>query len=108
MRANFGLLPMQSARLLSLPQDQSVPPRQPLLSAVGFECLETLVHVLKVHVLKVVALPHAAPAGGRDRKSALPQLVGDAQLTEDGLLNGERNDVRSPVARDFSARASCG
>jgi hypothetical protein len=87
MRANFGLLPMQSARLLSLPQDQSVPPRQALLSALGFECLETL-----VHVLKVVALPHAAHAGGRDRKSALPQLVGDAQLTEDGLLNGERND----------------
>jgi hypothetical protein len=54
---------------------------QALLSALGFECLETL-----VHVLKVVALPHAAHAGGRDRKSALPQLVGDAQLTEGGLL----------------------
>jgi hypothetical protein len=51
------------------------------------KCLETL-----VHVLKVVTLPHTAHAGGRDRKPALPQLVGDAQLTEGGLLDGKRND----------------
>src|SRR4029077_4103933 len=60
---------------------------QALQGALGFQCLETL-----VHVLKVVTLPHTAHPGGRDRKPALPQLVGDAQLTEGGLLDGKRND----------------
>jgi hypothetical protein len=60
---------------------------QALQGALGFQCLETL-----VHVLKVVTLPHTAHAGGRDRKPALPQLVSDAQLTEGGLLDGKRND----------------
>ena len=70
---------------------------QALLSALSFQCLETL-----VHVLKIVALPHAAHAGGRDRKSTLPELVGDAQLTEGGLLDGQaqRWRPRSPVAHD--------
>jgi hypothetical protein len=52
-----------------------------------FQCLETL-----IHVLKVVALPHAAHAGSRDRKSTLPQLVGNTQLTKGGLFDGKHNN----------------
>src|SRR6202030_4448693 len=37
-------------------------------------------------------LPHATHAGGRDREPALPQLVGDADLAESRLLNGNRHD----------------
>ena len=36
--------------------------------------------------------PHAAHAGWGDRKSAFPQLVGDADLPEGRLLNGKRDD----------------
>ena len=43
-------------------------------------------------VANELAQPHTAHAGGRDRKPALPQLVGNADLTEGRLLNGERND----------------
>jgi len=39
-----------------------------------------------------VTLPHAAHAGGRYGKPALPQLVGDADLAERRLLNSECND----------------
>jgi hypothetical protein len=42
-----------------------------------------------VHVLKIVALPHAAHAGRRD--PALPQLI-RAQLAEGGLIDGKCND----------------
>ncbi len=46
----------------------------------------------------------------RDREPALPQLVGDANLAESRLLDGNRNErrLRSPVRRGFSALASCG
>src|ERR1700757_2977906 len=60
---------------------------QALLSALGFQCLETL-----VHVLKVMPEPDAAYAGGRDRKPPFPELIGDAQLTEGGLLDGKHDD----------------
>ena len=36
--------------------------------------------------------PHAAHAGGRDRKPTFSQLVGDPDLPEGRLLDGERND----------------
>jgi hypothetical protein len=39
-----------------------------------------------------VAEPHAAHAGGRDREPALPQLVGNADLTEGRLLDRQRYD----------------
>ena len=60
---------------------------QAFLGALGFQRLEPL-----VHGLQIVAQPHAAHAGGRDREPALPQFVGDADLAEGRLLNGQRND----------------
>src|SRR5437588_3592804 len=60
---------------------------QAFLGALGFQRLEPL-----VHRLQVVAQPHTAHTGRGDREPALPQLVGNADLTEGRLLNGERND----------------
>src|ERR1700732_356897 len=62
---------------------------QAFLGALGLQlqCFEPL-----VHGLEVMTLPHATHAGGRDREPALPQLVGDANLAESRLLNGNRND----------------
>ena len=60
---------------------------QAFLGALGFQRLEPL-----VHRLQVVAQPHTAHAGRGDREPALSQLVGNADLTEGRLLNGERND----------------
>ena len=37
-------------------------------------------------------LPHTAHAGGRNREPTFPQFVGDADLTERRLFDGERND----------------
>src|SRR2546427_5406671 len=37
-----------------------------------------------------MTLPHATHAGRRDREPALPQLVGDADLAESRLLDGNR------------------
>ena len=55
-----------------------------------------------LHGLEVVAQPHAAHAGGGDRHPSLLELVGDANLAESGLFNGQRNDgildlLRHPV-----------
>src|SRR5580700_3778956 len=66
---------------LGLGQDQA------FLGALGLQCFEPL-----VHGLEVMTLPHAAHAGGRDREPALAQFVGDADLTEGRLLDGQRND----------------
>jgi hypothetical protein len=66
---------------LGLGQDQA------FLGALGLQGIEPL-----VHGLEVMTLPHATHAGGRDREPALPQLVGDANLTESRLLDGNRND----------------
>jgi transposase len=41
-----------------------------------------------------VAQPHTAHAGGRDGESTLAQLIGDADLEERRLLNGQRHNVR--------------
>src|SRR6478736_8557483 len=60
---------------------------QTLLGALGFQRLEPL-----GHGLQIVALPHAAYAGGRNREPAFAQFVGDADLAEGRLLNGERNN----------------
>jgi hypothetical protein len=45
-----------------------------------------------VHGLQVVAQPHAAHAGGRDRQPTLSQFVGDTDLPEGRLLDRKRND----------------
>ena len=66
---------------LGLGQDQA------FLGALGLQRFEPL-----VHGLEVMTLPHAAHAGGRDREPALAQFVGDADLTEGRLLDGQRND----------------
>src|SRR6202047_1966648 len=60
---------------------------QAFLGALGLQGFEPL-----VHGLEVMTLPHATHAGRRDREPALPQLVGDADLAESRLLNGNRND----------------
>jgi hypothetical protein len=60
---------------------------RPSLGALGFQRLKPL-----VHGLQIVAQPHTAHAGGGDREPALPQLVGNAELTEGRLLEGQRYD----------------
>ena len=60
---------------------------QAFLGALGLQGFQPL-----VHGLEVMTLPHATHAGGRDREPALPQLVGDANLAESRLLDGNRND----------------
>src|SRR5262249_16733838 len=60
---------------------------QALLGTLGFQRLEPL-----VHRLQVVAQPHTAHAGGGNREPALPQLVGNADLTEGRLLDRQRYD----------------
>ena len=59
---------------------------QPLLRDLGFQGLEPL-----LHRLEIVTLPDTPDARRRDRKSTLPQLIGDADLAERRLLEGERN-----------------
>ncbi len=39
-----------------------------------------------------MTLPHATHASGRDREPALAQFVGDANLAESRLLDGNRHD----------------
>src|SRR4030088_3217946 len=68
-------------RELGLGQYQAFP------GALGLQCFEPL-----VHGLEVMTLPHATHAGRRDREPALPQLVGDADLAESRLLDGNRHD----------------
>jgi hypothetical protein len=67
-------------RELGLSQHQS------FLGALGFERLEPL-----GHGLQVVALA-TRNARRREAKSALPQLVSDAQLAEGRLLKGKRDN----------------
>src|SRR5262249_10163283 len=55
--------------------------------ALGFQRLEPL-----VHGFQVMAQPYAAHAGGGDREPALPELVGNADLTEGRLLDRQRYD----------------
>src|SRR3954451_843302 len=60
---------------------------QALLGDLRLERLEPL-----LHGLKLMALPHAAHAGGRDRVAALADLVGDPDLAEGGLLKRQSKD----------------
>src|SRR2546430_19094 len=60
---------------------------QAFLGALGLQCFEPL-----VPSLEVMTLPHATHAGKRDREPVLPQLVGDADLAESRLLDGNRHD----------------
>ena len=60
---------------------------QAFLRALGLQRLEPL-----LHGLQVMTQPDAADAGRRDRKPALAQLVGDPNLPESGLFNGERDN----------------
>src|SRR5262249_55365971 len=60
---------------------------QALLGALGFQRFEPL-----VHGLQVVAQPHTAHASRGDREPALAQFVGNADLTEGGLLDRQRYD----------------
>ena len=43
-------------------------------------------------MVQVVTQPHTAHAGGRNREPTFLRFVGDADLAERRLLNGERND----------------
>ena len=60
---------------------------QAFLGALGLQCFEPL-----VPSLEVMTLPHATHAGRRYREPVLPQLVGDADLAESRLLDGNRHD----------------
>jgi hypothetical protein len=60
---------------------------QAFLGAPGLQRLEPF-----GHGLEIMAQPHAAHAGGRDDEPAFPQLVGDADLAEGRLPDGECND----------------
>jgi hypothetical protein len=60
---------------------------QAFLGALGLQGSQPL-----VHGLEFMTLPHATHASGRDHEPALAQFVGDADLTEGRLLDGQRND----------------
>jgi len=60
---------------------------QALLGTRGFQRLEPL-----VHSLQVVAQPHTAHACGGNCEPALPELVGNADLTEGRLLDRQHYD----------------
>ncbi len=50
--------------------------------------------LLRLGLLPVLPQPNAAHSRGGDRQPALPQLVGDANLSEGRLFDGQRdNDV---------------
>jgi len=59
---------------------------QPVLGALGLQCLQSL-----TGGLQVVALPDAAHAGGRDGQAATPEFVGHAHLAIGRLLGSERD-----------------
>jgi hypothetical protein len=67
---------------------------QALLGHLGLERLEAL-----RHGLEVMALPHGTHAGGRDGVAALADLVGDPDLAEGGLLQGQRDDLHLDLGR---------
>jgi hypothetical protein len=66
------------------------------------QCLEPL-----GHGLQVVAQPHAAYAGRRDGKPALPQLIGDADLAERRLFDGQRDDGILDILRHAVLQPFC-
>ena len=68
-------------RKLGLGEDDAV------LSDFGFQRFQAL-----FHGLQIVALPHAADAGGRHDQPALSQFIGDAHLAESRLLDGKRHN----------------
>src|SRR5215213_6010665 len=72
---------------------------QALLGDLRLERLEPL-----LHGLKLMALPHAAHAGGRDRVAALADLVGDPDLAKGGLLKRQSKEQESAP----QPRAACG
>jgi hypothetical protein len=67
---------------------------QALLGHLGFERLQAL-----LHRLQIMALPHPAHARWRDRVALLAHLVGDPDLAEGGLLQGQRDDGRLDLGR---------
>src|SRR5215207_5216660 len=52
-----------------------------------------------LHRLEIMALPHPAHARRRDRVALLAHLVGDPDLAEGGLLQGQRDDSRLDLGR---------
>jgi hypothetical protein len=58
-----------------------------------------------VHRLQIVAQPHTAHARGGNREPALPQLVGNADLTDGRLLDRQRYDG---ISISCGTRFSCG
>ena len=74
---------------------------QALLGALGFQRLEPL-----GHGLQVVALPHAAHAGGRYGQPTFPQFVGDANLPEGRLFDGKGDDGVLNLLRLLRRRVS--
>jgi hypothetical protein len=73
------------------------------LGALGFQRLEPF-----LHRLQVVAQPHTAHTGRGDREPALPQLVGNADLTEGRLLDRQRYDGILDLLRYAVLQHSCG
>src|SRR4029078_7544267 len=67
---------------------------QSLRGDLRLERLEPL-----LHGLKLMALPHAAHAGGRDRVAALADPLCDPDLAEVGLLKRQSKDQRLSLAR---------
>src|SRR5215218_10851694 len=63
-----------------------------LLLAVALAFSATRLLEPLLNGLKLMALPHAAHAGGRDRVAALADLVGDPDLAEGGLLKRQSKD----------------
>jgi hypothetical protein len=80
MRLLLGLSLLQGDQL-GLGQHQA------FLGTLGLQRLEPF-----LHRLQVVPLPHAAHPGRRYRQPPLLQFVGDTDLAEGRLLDGECND----------------
>ena len=67
---------------------------QAFLGDLGFERLEPF-----LHRLKIVTLPDAADAGGRDRMAELAKLVGDADLAVRRPVQRKLDDDRLDLGR---------
>ena len=67
---------------------------QAVLGDLGLQRLEPL-----LHGLQIVALPHPAHAGRRDRVAALAHLVGDPDLAKGRLLQRQLDDQRLDLRR---------
>ncbi len=59
-----------------------------------------LLELALLHGLEVVAQPHATYTGRRHRQPALPEFIGDANLAEGRLVNGQRDDRFLDVVGD--------